>query len=191
MGGSLIFILLIVIVLVGAVIFLVLYNSLIGKRNQVDQAFASIDVMLKKRYDLIPNLIATVQTYMGHERALLTELTELRTRAMAGDITPEQRVATENQISGAIGRLMVSVENYPDLKSSQNFLQLQASLNETEEQISASRRAYNAAVTDYNNAVQMVPTNIIAGMIGMQPRTLFVAAEAERRNVDVQSMFQR
>ena len=171
--------------------FIVMYNSLIGKRNNVDQAFSSIDVMLKKRYDLIPNLIATVERYMVHERELLSEITELRTRAISGDMTPDQRIAMEQQMGGALGRLMVSVEAYPDLKSNTNFLQLQGSLNEVEEQISAARRSYNAAVTDYNNAVQMVPTSIIAGMLNFQTRQFFEASETERRNVDVRSMFQR
>jgi LemA protein len=178
------------IVLIGAVvIFFGMYNSLIARRNQVDQAFASIDVMLKRRHDLIPNLIASVQGAMRHERELLTELTELRTRAISGDAA--DRVDTENRITDAIGRLVVAVENYPDLKANQNFLQLQASLNETEEQISAARRTYNASVTAYNTAIQSVPTNLIANMIGMQPRTLFSANEAERANVDVGSLLQR
>ncbi|HMO56597.1 MAG TPA: LemA family protein [Roseiflexaceae bacterium] len=174
---------------VAGVALLLLYNSLIGKKNAVDQAFSSIDVMLKKRYDLIPNLIATVEQYMTHERDLLTELTQLRTRALSGDISPDARVTTENQLSGVLGRVMVAVENYPDLKASQNFLQLQGSLNEIEEQISAARRAYNAAVTDLNNAIEMAPTNIIAGMMNLQKRQLFVASEVERQNVDVRSLF--
>lgn len=183
-------IVLLIIVVIAVVVFVGMYNSLIGKRNMVDQAFASIDVMLKKRYDLIPNLVATVEKYMTHERGLLTELTELRSRAMSGDIPPDQRIEMENKLNTTLGRIMVSVENYPDLKSNQNFLQLQGSLNEVEEQLSAARRAYNAAVTDYNNAIQMIPTSIIAGMMNMQPRTLFEASEAERQNVDVRSLFQ-
>lgn len=108
------------IVLIGAVvIFFGMYNSLIARRNQVDQAFASIDVMLKRRHDLIPNLIASVQGAMRHERELLTELTELRTRAISGDAG--DRVDTENRITDVIGRLVVAVENYPDLKANQNF----------------------------------------------------------------------
>ncbi len=183
-------ILLLVVAIIAVVIFIGMYNSLIGKRNAVDQSFASIDVMLKKRYDLIPNLVATVEKYMTHERELLTELTELRTRAISGDIPPDQRVEMENKLNATLGRILVSVENYPDLKSNQNFLQLQAGLNEVEEQISAARRAYNAAVTDYNNAIQMIPTSIIAGMMNMQLRTLFEASAIERQNVDVRNLFQ-
>lgn len=179
----------IVLVIVGAV-FIAIYNGLIGRRNRVDQAFSSIDVMLKKRYDLIPNLVATVEQYMTHERGLLTELTELRTRAVTADIPADRRIQLEDQISTVLGRVMVSVENYPDLKASRNFLQLQGSLNEIEEQISAARRAYNAAVTDYNNALEMFPSSIVAGMMNFQRRTLFVASDVERQNVDVRSMFQ-
>lgn len=183
--------LLIIVVLGLLVVVIMIYNGLIGRRNRVDQAFASIDVMLKKRYDLIPNLVATVEKYMVHERELLTELTELRTRAISGDLPPEQRVAAENGINAALSRIMVSVENYPDLKSNQNFLQLQGSLNEVEEQISAARRAYNAATTDYNNAIQMFPGSLFAGPMGLSRRELFEATAVERQNVDVRTMFQR
>ncbi|RRR76364.1 MAG: LemA family protein [Candidatus Viridilinea halotolerans] len=189
MGGLLVFL---GIVVVGFLVVVIgIYNGLVGKRNRVDQAFASIDVMLKKRYDLVPNLIATVERYMVHERELLTEITELRTRAIAGDLAPEQRVAAENGFNAAMGKLMVSVENYPDLKANTNFLQLQRSLNEVEEQISAARRAYNAATTEYNNAIQMFPGNLMAGPMGFMRRELFEASMAERQNVDVRSMFQR
>jgi LemA protein len=173
------------------VVVIAIYNGLVGRRNRVDQSYASIDVMLKKRYDLIPNLVASVEQYMTHERELLTELTELRTRAVSGDLPPAQQVANENAINNALGRLIVSVENYPDLKANQNFLQLQASLNEVEEQLSASRRTYNAAVTDYNNAIQMVPGSLLAGPMGYTPRTLFEATAAERGNVNVRELFQR
>jgi LemA protein len=185
------FIFLAIVVLGLLFVVVLIYNGLIGRRNRVDQAFASIDVMLKKRYDLIPNLVATVEKYMVHERDLLSELTELRTRALAGDLPPAQRVAAENQLNATLGRLMVSVENYPDLKSNQNFLQLQGSLNEVEEQISAARRAYNAATTDFNNAIQMFPGSLLAGPMGLSRRELFEATAAERQSVDVRSMFQR
>jgi LemA protein len=181
----------VVVLAVVAVVCIAIFNGLIGRRNRVDQAYASIDVMLKKRYDLIPNLVATVERYMTHERELLSELTELRTRAISGDLPPAQRLATDSAINGALGRLIVSAESYPELKANQNFLQLQASLNEVEEQLSASRRAYNAAVTDYNSAIQMIPGSLFAGPMGLQQRPLFAAAEAERRNVDVGELFQR
>lgn len=186
---SLIYVLVGLVVLVGLFYFGI-YNGLIRKRNGVDQALSSVDVMLKKRYDLIPNLIATVERYMAHERDLLNELTALRTKTTgAQDLSTEERVALDRQVSGALGRLMITVENYPDLKASQNFLQLQGALNEVEEQLSAARRAYNAAATAYHNAIETVPGNLIAGSMGLARRPLFEASDAERGNVDVGALF--
>ena len=178
--------------IVGAGLFIVvLYNSLIGKKNQVENVFGSIDTLLKKRYDLIPNLISTVQTYMKHERGTLTEITEMRAKAVSGNLSDDEKVALDNKVSKMMGGIMVSVENYPDLKANQNFIQLQRSLNEIEEQISAARRAYNASVTDYNNAVEMLPTSIIASMMHYSRKQIFEIAEKERQNVDVKSLFDK
>jgi LemA protein len=165
------------------------YNRLVGLRNSAEKAFASIDAMAKKRYDLIPNLVATVQKYMEHERGTLTEITEMRARAISGNLSDNEKVELDNRISRAMGGIMVAVENYPDLKANQNFLQLQGSLNEVEEQLSAARRAYNAAVTDYNNACQMFPSNVFAMIFNFRPKRLFEISEAERQNVDVRAMF--
>ena len=167
-----------------------LYNSLVRRKNDVENAFASVDVMLKKRYDLIPNLVETVKSYMKHEKSLLTELTALRAQAISGEISDDERVALENKISKGISGIMVAVENYPDLKASQNFLQLQAAWNEAEEQISASRRAFNAAVTTFNNKVETFPSNIMAGMMGYKRRTLFEIPEVERQNVNAKNLFE-
>lgn len=165
------------------------YNGLIAKRNEADKAFASIDTMAKKRYDLIPNLVATVQQYMQHERATLTEITEMRAKATSGNLSDDDKIALDSKITKAMSGIMVAVENYPDLKASTNFMQLQGSLNEVEEQLSAARRFYNAAVTTYNNAIQMVPTNIIASMFNFKGKKLFEITEQERQNVDVKSLF--
>ena len=162
--------------IIGGVVVLsiiLIYNSLIRKRNEVENAFASIDVMLRKRYDLIPQLVETVKGYMTHEQEALTKLTELRSQVTSGDISSDQKVNIDNQISKQMGGIMIAVEAYPDLKASTNFLQLQGSMNEVEEQISASRRFFNSAVTDYNNAIQVFPTNMFAGMMGMTRRQLF------------------
>jgi len=167
------------------------YNGLVSKRNEADKAFASIDTMAKKRYDLIPNLVATVQQYMQHERQTLTEITELRAKATSGNLSDEEKIALDGKISKAVSGIMVAVENYPDLKASTNFMQLQGSLNEVEEQLSAARRFYNAAVTDLNNAIQMVPTNIVAAMFNFKTKKLFEITEAERQNVDVKSLFNK
>jgi len=169
-----------------AVLLGLAYNSLVVKRNQVRNVFSTVDVLLKKRCDLIPNLVAAVQGYIQHERSTLKELTELRSRALAGNLKPEETLALNAQLGNLLGAVRVAVEAYPDLKASRNFLQLQAALNEVEEQISAGRRAYNAAVTAYNNAVQTVPLNVVAGMFHFQPAALFAAAEADRAVPKVQ-----
>lgn len=167
-------------------LLVLLYNSLVGKRNQVDSVFSTIDVMLKKRYDLIPNLVDTVKGYMQHERETLERLTQLRSQAL-NSRTNDEKVAVDNQIAGPLRQIMVAVENYPELKANQNFLHLQGTLNEVEEQISAARRAFNAAVLEYNNAVQMFPTNLIAGMMSLQRRGYFEIAAEERQPVRIGS----
>ena len=171
------------------IIIVSMYNGLIAKRNNVEYAFSSIDVMLKKRHDLIPNLVAAVKQYMTHERGLLTEITALRTEVMNPNLSDEQRFQSEGKLSSMLGKVQVAVENYPDLKANTNFLQLQAAMNEVEEQISASRRAFNASVNSYNNGVEMFPTNIIAGMMGLRRRASFEIAEVERQNVDINKLF--
>lgn len=178
-----------IVLVVAAVVFFSMYNSLVGKKNAVENAFGSIDVMCKKRYDLIPNLVASVKQYAAHEAGTLEKVTALRNQASARNLSPDETVQLNNQLTHALGKLMVTVEAYPELKANENFLQLQRALNETEEQLSASRRAFNAAVTDFNNAVEMFPTNIIAGMMHYTRRQLFEAAEQERKNVDVGKLF--
>jgi LemA protein len=170
-------------------IVIVIYNGLVGARNSVENAFGSIDVMLKKRYDLIPNLVETLKTYMKHEKDTLTNLTALRAKAVSGTITNDEKIQLENQISGAMRGLMVAVENYPDLKASEQFTMLQRSWNEAEEQISAARRSYNAAVTDYNNKVDKFPSNIFAGMFSFKRKEVFVIPEVERQNISAKALF--
>lgn len=166
-----------------------LYNMLVRKRNQVDNAFGGMDVQLKKRYDLIPNLVTTVKQYAAHENDLLTRITEMRSKVFEGNLSPNEKVALDNQISAGMRSLLVAVENYPDLKASENFINLQRSLNETEAQISAARRTYNAVITDFNNAIQSFPSNILAGMMGLAPREVFVITETERQNVELKNLF--
>ncbi len=180
-----------VLIILGVLILIpvFLYNSLVGKKNQVQNVFASIDALLKKRYDLIPNLVSTVKTYMQHEKSTLTEITEMRAKAVSGNLSDDQKVELDNKITKTLGGIMVAVENYPDLKANQNFLQLQKTLNEVEEQISAARRAYNATVTDYNNSVEMFPTNIMASMMNYKRKQVFEIPEKERKNVNVKDLF--
>ena len=180
-------ILIVVIVLV--IIIVALYNMLIARKNAVEQAFGTIDAMLKKRYDLIPNLVETVKQYMNFEQDTLTRVTEMRTKAVSGTLSDNERIETENQIGSMMRGIMVQVENYPELKASNNFMQLQRSWNEVEEQLSASRRTYNAAVTQYNNAIEMFPTNMLAGMMSYQRKAVLAISEEERKNVSAKDLF--
>ncbi len=168
-----------------------MYNTLVRKKNMVANIFATVDTMLKKRYNLIPNLVATVEQYMLHERHLLTEVTRLRAKALSGDASDEEKIDIDRRISKAIRGILVAVENYPALKANENFMHLQITLNELEEQIAAARRAYNAAVTDYNNAVEMLPTNVVASLFNYRRKRLFEISPVERRVADVHALFQR
>ena len=181
------FIILIVIVL----LLVLMYNSLISKKNQVENIFASVDTQLKKRYDLIPNLVASVSKYMDHEKSLLEELTKLRADANKPNISDEKKIELDAKISKALGSIMIAVENYPDLKASENVMHLQRTLNEVEEQISAARRAYNQAVTDYNNAIEMIPTNFMASAMRYTRKQVFEIVESERKNVNVKDLFNK
>jgi len=179
----------IVVVVVILLIVVFLYNSLIGKKNQVTNVFGTIDALLKKRYDLLPKLIATVKAYMKHERELLEEITQMRAKAVSGRLSDDDKVELDNIVTKALGGIMVAVENYPDLKANQNFLQLQRTMNEVEEQISAARRAYNAAVTDYNNAVEMFPTNMVASTMRYKLKKVFEISQEQREDVDAEKLF--
>ena len=172
----------IIVVLVFFIIFL--YNSVIRLRNQVKNAWAQIDVQLKRRNDLIPNLVETVKGYMKHEKETLENITKARSAVMSAEGV-EDTAQASNMLSSTLKSLFAVSENYPDLKANQNFIQLQTSLNEIEEQISAARRAYNASVTDYNNAIEMFPTNIAASIMGYERKDYFEIGEGERHNVDV------
>lgn len=180
--------LLLIVLLIGLFAIL-LYNGLIRKKNEVDNAFGGIDVQLKKRYDVIPNLVATVQQYATHEKELLQKVTELRTQALSGNLSNNEKVVLDNEMSGALRNLMVSVENYPNLKANENFLNLQRNLNEVESQISAARRAYNAAVTNFNNGIETFPGNLMAGMMGLSRKVVFEIPDTERENVNVKDLF--
>ncbi|MFC1762740.1 LemA family protein [Planctomycetota bacterium] len=173
------------ILLVLLLIPVLMYNGLVGKRNQVDNIFGTMDAMLKKRWDLVPNLAATVKGYAQHEHELLEKITQERANQNPDRQGNDEKVAFDNQVSQALSRAFLAVENYPDLKASQNFLHLQRTLVELEEQISAARRAFNAAVTDYNNAVDMFPTNVVASMFGFGRKQLFAVEALERANVRV------
>ena len=164
-------------------------NSLIFQRNEVLHAFSGVDIQLKKRFDLIPNLVAVVQQHMQHEQELLAQITQIKTKALNSKISDNQKVALDNQLSGHIDALLASAHNTPHLKTNAGFVQLQRSINEAEAQISAARRTYNASITEYNNAVQSFPNNIMAGMMGLRSKEIFHISPAERQNVNIQKLF--
>ena len=177
-----------VIVIVIVAIFVGIYNGLVTRRNRVDEALGQIEVQLKRRHDLIPNLVQAVKGYMGFEQDVLTRVTEARAGAVAaGAQGPAQQAAAENMLTGALRSLFAVVENYPDLKASTNVMQLQEELTTTENQISFSRQHYNATVLDYNNTIQTIPSVLIAGPFGFSKREFFDAEpEAEAvPNVDL------
>lgn len=179
----------IIILIILTIILILMYNSLIAKKNQVENLFASVDVQLKKRYDLVPNIVASVKRYMDHEKSLLEEVTFLRTQGMKNDINNSQKMSIDKKFSKALAGLMVTVEEYPELKANQNVIELQKSLNEIEEQISASRRAYNQAVTDYNNAIEMIPTNFMAKIMNYKEKELFEIEDTQKDNILVKELF--
>lgn len=174
---------------IAIVVVIFIYNNLIAKKNQVENIFGSVDAVLKKRFDLIPNLVASVKEYMTHERSLLDNITKLRANANKPNITDEQKIAIDKELTSALGSIMIAVENYPDLKANENVMHLQRSLTEVEAQISAARRAYNQAVTDYNNAIEMFPSSIIANFMHLKRKAVFEISEAERQNVNVKNLF--
>lgn len=176
------FIIFIVIIVIIGFYFVGLYNSLIGLRNRVKNAWAQIDVQLKRRHDLIPNLIETVKGYMTYEKQLMENITKFRSQAMASS-TVGEKAQTEGLLSGALGQLKVAVENYPDLKANQNYLALQEELTSTENKISFARQAYNDQVLFFNNKIQMFPSNIVAGMFGFKLEEFFEIEDKTEKEV--------
>ncbi|MDD2315277.1 MAG: LemA family protein [Proteiniphilum sp.] len=170
---------------------IILSNTLTARRNEADNAFASVDAYLKKRFDLIPNLVAAVQQYMVHEKSVLTEITALRSEAMKTGLSNDEAIEINNRMNRALHSVNVAMENYPDLKANTNILQLQASLNEVEEQLSAARRTYNATVLSFNNGVQLFPSSLIASMRGLRTRAYLETPDQERNNIDVDALFNK
>lgn len=174
----------VIIVLILAFIFGT-YNSLVQLRNKVQEAFSTMDVYLKKRWDLIPNLVETVKGYASHESKTLEQVTNLRSKSYSS-LDQNEKVDVNNELTSCINKLLAVAENYPDLKANENFLNLSAQLTGIEGEIANSRKYYNATVRDLNNKVQMFPSNIIAGMFGFKEAKMFEANEQERENVKVQ-----
>ncbi|MFA5021884.1 MAG: LemA family protein [Patescibacteria group bacterium] len=160
------------------------FNSLIRLKNRTQEAFADIDVQLKRRHDLIPNLIETVKGYAQHEKEVFEKVTAARTAAINAQGI-EEKGQTENMLSQALKSVFAVAENYPDLKASQNFLQLQQELSDTENKIQAARRFYNGNVRDFNIQIEVFPNNLLVGMLGFKKFDFFQADETERENVSV------
>jgi LemA protein len=175
---------LIAIVVVLLLVLVYLFNKVVRLRNEVNTGWSNIDVQLKRRNDLIPNLVEAVKGYAAHERGVFEAVTNARA-AMARASTPAEAGAADSILGQALGRLFAVAEAYPDLKASQNFLQLQSELTDTEDKISAARRYYNATVLAYNNAIQTFPTLLFAAMFGFSAREFFSADEGDRAPVDV------
>jgi len=171
------------VIVVIALFLIVTYNRLVSLRQVVGQAWSDISVQLKQRHDLVPNLVETVKGYAGHERGTLEAVTNARNAAVAAS-DPAAQAKAENMLSGALRQLFALSESYPDLKASQNFLQLQADLSDLENKIAASRRFFNNAVQEYNAAIQQFPAVLIAGSLGFAPRTFFELDEGERTAVN-------
>ncbi len=171
-----------------------LYNSLIARKNNIDYALGTIDTLLKKRFDLIPNLVETTKAYMKHEREVLEKVVELR--KMYADTDFKNTSTSEidkinDEITKGLKSIFAIVENYPTLKANENMLHLQKTLTEIEEQISAARRAYNAAVMEYNNMIEQFPSNIIAEHLNYKRRDYFNIPEEEKRNIQLKDMLQQ
>lgn len=179
MGTAILLVILIVLVLF--ILFVIgIYNALVRLRNQVDNSWSQIDVQLKRRHDLIPNLVETARGYMQHERGTFEAITEARSKAMGAKTVAEAGKA-EGTLAGALSKFMLVVENYPDLKANQNFLALQEELSSTENKIAFARQGYNDEVLNLNNKIQMFPSNIVAGMFSFGKRDFFeIEAAAER-----------
>ena len=168
------------IVVIIAIILIVIYNSLVTLRQRVNNAWAQIEVQLQRRFDLIPNLVETVKGYMAHEQDTLTKVTDLRT-SWSNATTVEEKANLGNELSNTLKTIMAVAENYPNLKADQSFNQLQNEISETEDKVAYSRQFYNDTVTMYNTKLETFPSNLVAGMFGFKPSTLFNVDNDEAR----------
>jgi LemA protein len=186
-------VLIVILVIIAVVVIggILIYNGLIQRRLRIDEAFAQIEVQLKRRWDLIPNLVNAVKGYMGFEQQVLTDVTQARANAVtAGAKGPAEQAAAENMLTGTLRSLFAVVENYPELRANQNVLELQEQLTTTENQIGFARQHYNAVVLDYNTSIATVPSVLIAGPLGFRPREFFDAEPEASQvpNVDLSNL---
>ncbi|MDP9280680.1 MAG: LemA family protein [Chloroflexota bacterium] len=185
-GENIVEILILLVVIAVIVVFVIsLYNRLVTLRQRVREAWSDIDVQLKRRHDLIPNLVETVKGYAAHEKGVFENVTKARAAAVAAGQTgtPQERAVAENQLTAALRTVFAVAENYPQLQAVQEFKDLSENLTATEDKIAFARRFYNGNVRDYNTALQTVPTNILAGMFGFTPEQYFELADATEREV--------
>ena len=182
--GTIIIIVVVVIIVIIGLYVLSLYNKLVSLTNKIEEAFSTMDVYLKKRWDLIPNLLETTKGYMKHEKEVLTELTDLRKKGY-DKLSNEEKIQTNEKMSTGLEKLMAVAENYPDLKANTNFQQLNSNLTKVEEDIANARKYYNGTVRTYNDTVEMFPSNIIAKKFGYTTKEMFEVDEKERENVQV------
>jgi LemA protein len=173
---------LLVVLLIGFSMYVSRRNQMVALKENVQQAWSQVDVVIQRRADLVPNLVATVKGYATHEKEIFENVARARA-ALAGAQTPASRIAANEQLTGALGRLLAIVENYPDLKANQNFLQLQDELAGTENRIAVERRRYNQAVQAYNTYIQLFPNNLVASIMGFQRNDAYFKAEGEARAV--------
>ena len=183
--GAIVGIIIGVVVLLCIVMFIAAYNGFVKLKNQIEEAFATMDVYMKKRFDLIPNLVETVKGYAKHEKETLMGVTEARAAVMNSSTT-EERLKNEGELSGALKTLFAVSESYPDLKANAIFLDLQDQLKKVEEDIANSRKYYNAVVREYNTKRESFPSNLIAGMFHFEKKPMFEIEEEERQNVKVE-----
>ena len=173
-----------IILVICVVYYLVTYNNLVRLNNKVKESFATMDVYLKKRWDLIPNIVETVKGYAKHEKDTLKEIVAVRN----GDydkLSQDEKIKTNEQINRGVSRLMALAESYPDLKANENFLSLQSELSGIEDEIAQSRKYYNAVVREFNNKVEMIPSNVVAKTLGYKAKDMFIAEENEKESIKV------
>ena len=178
--------LIVAMVVIGIILlwFIITYNMFIRLKNSLNEAFSTMDVYLKKRWDLIPNLVETVKGYVEHEKSTFEKVVELRNTAYS-NLPSDEKIALNAQLSTGLAKLLAVAENYPDLKANQNFMDLSGQLSQIESDIANSRKYYNAVVKEYNNAVQTIPSNIVAAICQFKPAKMFEIDEFQRENVQV------
>ena len=183
---EILFVIVAVFIVLPLTFLIVQHNGLVMLKNHIADAWANIDTELKRRHDLIPNLVAAVKGYAKHEKEVLAQVVELRQQCLSTKSFSEKRDGIEAQLGGALSRMLAVVESHPDLKADQNFLQLQRELTNTEDRIQAARRFYNGNVRDYRNKCQSFPSNIVAAFFGFNSQDFFSATEIERQNPDIE-----